>query len=599
VPLSVPGVDAQDLDSGTVATCATVEDGTVRCWGANYLGQFGDGTTTGSASPVIGASGTYKSLEMGDSHACAVRTDGVPACWGRNDFDQLGAASASTCTSGMTTLDCSLTPLAGTGLEHIAVMDIGAGWGFTCTLMANGTVQCWGQNVAGQLGDGTGVDRSSAAPVCASGSGLICSGGDLLRDVTDLAVGAFHACALQIDGDVLCWGFNASGQVGDGTTTDRFSPVLVFTGAIDVAAGHAHSCALVPASWVYCWGANDSGQLGDGTTTSSLTDVQVCASGSGGGCVDLFDVRELTAGGSTTCAVMHTRSMRCWGSGFFGETGNGTFTATNPNPVPVCASGSGSGCPTLSPATSVDEGEGGNTCAAMTSGEVACWGKAGANFLGVDSALPGLASGITTAVAVATGAFHACALLADGTVKCWGGDHQGQLGNGGGIGNGSATPVTAVGVADAVDLAAGYSHTCVVLADATVQCWGNNTVGQLGNGASGDQDVAGSAAGTDMDNDGCSDVEEDGPNHKFGGERNRFYFWDYFDVTADRFIDLSDALDVLGFFGNPGTSPAANLRDRDIGGPDVWDVVESSTGIDLTDALTVLASFGDSCGGIP
>jgi hypothetical protein len=104
---------------------------------------------------------------------------------------------------------------------------------------------------------------------------------------------------------------------------------------------------------------------------------------------------------------------------------------------------------------------------------------------------------------------------------------------------------------------------------------------------------------SDGDGDGCAGAEEAGPNHKFGGQRDPNNFWDYFDVTGDRFIDLSDALDVLGFFGDPGTSPAANLRDRDIGGPDFWNTVETDGGVDLTDALVSLLSFGDSCSGPP
>jgi hypothetical protein len=100
----------------------------------------------------------------------------------------------------------------------------------------------------------------------------------------------------------------------------------------------------------------------------------------------------------------------------------------------------------------------------------------------------------------------------------------------------------------------------------------------------------------DSDGDGCSDVEETGPNHTLGGQRNPSYFWDYFEVSGDRLIDFTDTLDVLGFFGDPGLpATPGNLRDRDIGGPNPWNTIESNTGVDFTDVLNTLSSFGDDC----
>jgi alpha-tubulin suppressor-like RCC1 family protein len=144
---------------------------------------------------------------------------------------------------------------------------LGAGDRHTCALLADGRVQCWGYNRAGQLGDGTTTQRSTPTTVTGLGG-----------RATALAAGWSHTCALLADGRVQCWGNNSLGQLGDGTTTQRSTPTTV-TGlggmATALAAGGEHTCALLEGGRVQCWGYNSAGQLGDGTTTSRSTPVTV------------------------------------------------------------------------------------------------------------------------------------------------------------------------------------------------------------------------------------------------------------------------------------------------------------------------------------
>jgi len=295
-------VDAVGLTSGVAAvaagpvhTCALTADGGMKCWGYNHYGQLGDGSSGNfRATPVdvTVLSSSVASIAVGHYHTCALTTAGGVKCWGRNDFGQLGDGT----TSG--TLEPNPTPVDVVGLES-GVAAVAAGQVHTCALTATGAVKCWGSNGSGQLGDGAGGDGNfSPTPVDVLGlsSGvaaiatkndetcaLITAGdakcwgqsyGSVPQNVTGLSggvtitVGIAHACVLTPEGGVKCWRQNGSGQLGDGTTTDRTTPVDVSglpSGVAAVAAGGLHTCALTTAGGIKCWGNNESGQLGDGT----------------------------------------------------------------------------------------------------------------------------------------------------------------------------------------------------------------------------------------------------------------------------------------------------------------------------------------------
>jgi len=351
---------------------------------------------------------------------------------------------------------------------------VSAGAFFSCVRLSDGTAQCTGRNQFGQLGNGDGTFTSSSVPVAVSG----------LTAATRVATGGEHACALLGDSTVRCWGAGDSGQRGDGTFNNSSTvPVAVggLTGAVTVVTGGYHTCALLGEGTMWCWGRNADGQLGDGTagtqcaqTTGLCSSTPVRAGG-------ITNPAAITAGGYHTCALLGDGTAQCWGRNGQGQLGDGTITNSS---SPVRAGG-------ISGAVAVSGGFS-HTCAVLSDGTVQCWGEnvegqLGDGTSGRSSSPPVRVSGLSGAVAVSGGYRHTCALLGDGTVQCWGRNLEGQLGDG--TTTSSTTPVRVGGITSAVAIAAGQGgvHTCALLADGSVKCWGavgaGNGVGQLGNGS--------------------------------------------------------------------------------------------------------------------
>ena len=350
-------------------------------------------------------------------------------------------------------------PIATVAAGVPTVTAITAGGSSTCALTSAGGLKCWGSNRNGQLG--TGKTTASPSPVNVVGftSGAIA-----------VAVGFHdHACALTSGGGVKCWGYNGSGQLGNGTTTNSSVPVQVSgltSGVTAIAAGDFHSCALTSGGGVKCWGHNGEGQLGSGSG-NSRTPVDVLGLTSG--------AIAIAAGALHTCALTSGGGVKCWGANSFGQLGNGTTANSS---TPVDPSGLASSISAIAAGSS-------HTCALTSGGGVKCWGFNSHGELGngsiTRSTVPidvsGLAGGAT---AVAAGVFHTCALLSAGAVKCWGSNASGQLGSGSGN---SRSPADVVGVAGGASaISAGSAHTCALTSSGGAKCWGANYYGQLGNG---------------------------------------------------------------------------------------------------------------------
>ncbi len=242
---------------GSMHACGLTTRGGLKCWGSNSFGGLGDGTTEERQSPVdvIGLSGDVTSVAAGVDFSCAVYKGGAK-CWGSNDTGQLGNG----------TYESSAEPVTSTGLES-GVLAVAAGVFHVCVMKTNGEIWCWGENLVGELGDGTNQNVPIPVKVINMEAGA-----------QSVVVGGSHTCALTKSGGVKCWGGNSSGQLGDGSTSDRNSPVDVTgmtSGVVAIAAGGSHTCAVLTGGAVKCWGLNENGQLGNGTNQDSSVPVDV------------------------------------------------------------------------------------------------------------------------------------------------------------------------------------------------------------------------------------------------------------------------------------------------------------------------------------
>jgi alpha-tubulin suppressor-like RCC1 family protein len=325
---------------------------------------------------------------------------------------------------------------SGTASAVVRATAVVGGVGHTCALTRSGTAKCWGYNGHDELGTGDVDLQFSSTPVDVFG----------LRGVTAISAGVRHSCALTRAGGVKCWGANYGGALGDGTDDRRGTPVDVVglgSGVTAVAAGYDASCVLTSGGGVKCWGSNFAGQVGDGTTTNRLTPVDVVGLHSG--------VSAIASGGVYTCAIMSAGGVRCWGG-----------YASSPVAVP----GSGN----LSAISA-----GGPVCGLTSGGGVKCWVDV---YGSMPADIPGLSSGAT---AIASNVGHACALTARGGVKCWGLNDHGQLGDG--TKNDRLTPVDVSGLSAGVQaIGTGSFHSCAVTQSGGIKCWGENGAGALGDG---------------------------------------------------------------------------------------------------------------------
>ena len=358
-------------------------------------------TSTPTSTPATASpSGVDVIIAGGYLHSCALQVStGKVKCSGLNEYGQLG--------DGTTTSQTLATQVSGMS-SGITAITSGSSRG--CAVTSSGGVKCWGQNIYGGVGNGNTLDQFSPSSVSGLTSGVVAVNGGT----------AYHTCALLSNGSIKCWGFNGYGQLGDGTTTDRYTPVTVSnppTGVVAIGAGSSHTCTLNSSGGVQCWGGNYSGQLGDGTTVQRTSPVQVSGLSSG--------VKQLAVGADHTCVLTTGNGVKCWGYNSEGELGDSSNTNRT---APVDVTGLTSGVASIGSGSF-------HTCAVLESGAVKCWGYNGSGRLGDGTTTtrnnPVSVSGLTSGIASVTGGdAHSCAVTSTNSVKCWGDNSQGALGDG-------------------------------------------------------------------------------------------------------------------------------------------------------------------------
>ena len=302
---------------GEHANYALKSDGTVWAWGGNFVGQLGDGTYTNTVTPVqISGLSSVTSLGGRGYHNLAIKSNGTVWAWGWNSRGQLGHDTSTTPCPAPLAGTCSNVPVQVIGITN--PLTVTGGGFFSLALMPNHTLKAWGANESGQLGDGSYTDRP--APVDVSSA---------LSNVVQVSAGWRHAVALTSAGTVWTWGDNAYGEIGNGmtSTTGISVPFQVpgFSNVLAVSGGDRFTAMLKADGTVWTWGWNSFGQLGDGTFTDRSTPVQV---------VGLSNVIAIAARDYHTLAIKSDGSVWAWGSGGNGELGNNK-TANSNIPVQV------------------------------------------------------------------------------------------------------------------------------------------------------------------------------------------------------------------------------------------------------------------------
>ena len=485
------GRTAIALSSGDFHTCAILDNGDVSCWGRGYYGQLGNGGTSNKNSPTptssLGAGRTAVALSSGNEYTCAILDNGEVSCWGEGYYGQLG--------NGVTTETTpTLTSSLGTGRTAVAIASGGA---HTCVILDSGEVSCWGLGTFGQLGNGATSNKTTPTLTSSLGTG---------RTAVAISSGGAHTCVILDNGDVSCWGFGTNGRLGNGGTSDKTTPTLTSslgTGrtAVAISSGGAHTCVILDNGEVSCWGYGNAGQLGDGGTSDNTTPTLTSSLGTGrttalserdfngNGVLNILEQKildvtgkSIAGGASLQCVILDNGKVSCWGWGVYGQVGNG---GTSSKSSPTLTSSLGSGRTAIAVSTGYA-----HACAILDNGLVSCWGQGNSGQLGnggtSSKSSPTLTSSLgsgRTAIAISSGYQHTCALLDNGTVSCWGEGSDGRLGNGNEQDSLNPWPVSSFGTGrTAVAISVGSFHSCAILDNGDVSCWGKGSDGQLGNG---------------------------------------------------------------------------------------------------------------------
>ena len=484
-----PGERFTELSAGGLHTCGRTSYGRVYCWGDNYRGQLGDGQRPNDqntpSAVEMGARSTgerFVKVTAGNEHTCGLSGKGDAYCWGYDEHGQLGNGA------GVNGADTPVLVLQGDRQPGEHFIFLRAGSNHTCGLSDRGKAYCWGYDNDGQLGNGATVTEDQHEPSAVEVSAL--SPGERFLSLTG---GDKHTCGVTSSGRAFCWGKNSSAELGSGqaSTVDEDAPRPVDMSAlgddlfISLNAGEHFTCGLTVRGHAYCWGGGGAGQLGVGVWDAVFRGpVMMDLSQMPG---DRFV--NLAAAPDHTCGHTSSGMAFCWGRDNASQLGDGVHPNDN-RAVPVAvAMGTRGEERFVGLATGLC-----HSCALTASGEGYCWGRGSSGQLGdgtdwntqikptkVDRAP--LAGDRFKRIVV--GNDFSCGLSAAGLAFCWGSDTQGKLGNGASTANElvpSAVDASNLGGEGFVTLVAGSHHACGLTASGTAYCWGRDDYGQCGDG---------------------------------------------------------------------------------------------------------------------
>lgn len=466
--------------------------GQILSWGNNTSGSLGLGTSGGNFSwPRSVVDGDdFTQVEMNCNSGCGLKAGGTVWCWGDDAFGQLG--------NGTVTTTEQTEPVKVSNLTD--VVQISGGCTHTCALKRDGTVWCWGEGLSGRLGNGDTSDRDIPTQVAN------------ITDVSFVAAGRGTSCAIRYNGEGYCWGRGVEGNLGNGANTDSSIPVPIANITdgwvkIDISNNlREQSCGITRTGLAYCWGEETNGSLGNGATGSSNVPSLVLNTTGTGTPNHFTDWMDISTTYENACGITGSGMMYCWGNDVKGAIGNGA-TTTNARTLPTLVA-------SYVDWTKVTVGTQ-SVCGIRQNGEVHCWGAEDGTELGngpvlntfqtapsrtpiinaldISALEQSVVALVDTSVRpvnrqgaldgkLSVGNLFVCAINDDGTAWCWGNDTYGQLGNGATTGD-KDTPSRVSDTGPWMQIGSGTSHSCGIKTDGSLWCWGRDNNGQLGNGA--------------------------------------------------------------------------------------------------------------------
>lgn len=469
--------------AGADHTLGLKVDGRLFAWGANQWGQLGDGTTTQRVTPVQvlvpGGGGLFDedwvAVDAGRLHSLAMKSNGTLWAWGANNYGQLGVFVSDSCFGGS---DCMKSPRrlgstpTGPGTEN-SWSHFSAGDLHSAALKSDGSLWSWGRNDSGQLGDGTTSQRSTPVKV------------GVASDWVDVQAGGSHSVGVRSNGTILGWGSNVYGQLGDGTSTPEWldpQPTGDDTSNwVSVSSAGSYTLAVRSDGTLWSWGDNQYGQLGDGTPADRHFAARLGTD---------RDWVAVAAGETHAVALKSDGSLYAWGRNAFGQLGDGTNFDRN-SPVRV-------GTDNDWQAIAVGSG---HTVALKSDGSLWTWGWNSGGQLGdgstTDTNLPARIGIDSDWVRISASTGHSLALKSDGSLWGWGDNDLGSLGTG--SLDWELSPVRIGADNDWTDISTGSTHTLALKADGTIWAWGSNFAGELGRGTTSTYSAVPGQAGTDDD----------------------------------------------------------------------------------------------------